>query len=138
MKKLGISFAAVRAALVGTSSETTGGCRLGKYSAYYPTSVTPSDCFTPVFHSTTADQESPLGRLLAGAALNNLSVHLTPAMPHTPFAWPHQPVPEYFKLLATLEADAFDDLWNTFPQYRTTIAGVYTALWVALAAATQA
>ena len=124
MRSVGISFAAVRAALVGTSSETTGGCKLGKYTAYYDTTLTPSDCYR--VHDDGAS--SPLGRLLAGAKRNNISIHITPAMPHSPFAWPHSPVPEYFRLLADFQAAAFDDIWQQYPEFHSTIAGVYTAL----------
>lgn len=124
MKRVGIQFAAVRAALVGSSSATAGGCRLGRYTAYYPTKLTPAECF----EGSGATGDSPLGRLLAGAQGANVSIHITPAMPHTPFAWPHAPVPEYFGLLAALQADAFADVWSQFPQFHDTIAGVYTAL----------
>lgn len=126
MKSVGINFAAVRAALQGTSSATVGGCQLGTYRAYYPTTLKPTGCFE---HSPTdSAASSPLGRLLAGAQKANVSIHITPAMPHTPFGWPHSPVPEYFGLLATLQANAFLDIWAQFPQYHDTISGVYTAL----------
>ena len=49
-------------------------------------------------------------------------------MPHSPFAWPHKPVDTYFGALAELQASAFEDIWNAYPEYRGTITGVYTAL----------
>ena len=121
MKKVGINFAAVRAALVGHSNDTKGGCRLGQYVAYFNTSLTPTECYA-------VHDGAPLQRMLAGAAAANVSIHITPAMPHSPFAWPHSPVPEYFGLLAKLQADVFDDIWAKFPEYHDTIGGVYTAL----------
>eukprot|EP00937_MAST-01D_sp_MAST-1D-sp2_P002588 g2588.t1 len=126
MRDVGITFAVVRAALAGASNATEGGCTLGTYTAYYPTTLTPAGCFR--VETGLDDGETPLGRLLAGAAQHQLKVHVTPAMPHTPFAWPHSPVPEYFGYLATLEADAFEDVLAAFPQHAGTIAGVYTAL----------
>jgi hypothetical protein len=126
MADVNITFAAVRAALAGTSNSTEGGCILGTYVAYYPTTLTPKACYRPA--EVMADGDSPLGRLLTGAARNNVAVHITPAMPHTPFAWPHSPVAEYFGYLASLEADAFEDVWAAFPEHHETITGVYTAL----------
>ena len=126
MRAVGIKFAAVRAALVGSSSATKGGkCPLGTYTAYYGTHLTPSDCYTIL---KDANGTTPLDRLLAGAASNNVSIHITPAMPHTPYAWPHSPVPKYFQLLANMQAAAFDDIWRQYSQYQSIIVGVYTAL----------
>ena len=125
MARVGISFAAVRAAVAGTSNSTAGGCTLGTYVAYYNTTLKPSACYR---FRAGADGSSPLGRLLDGAARNGIKVHLTPAMPHSPFAWPHAPVPDYFAYLARLQADAFDDVLAAFPQHAGNIAGVYTAL----------
>ena len=126
MRRVGITFAAVRAALSGTSNSTKGGCVLGTFNAYYPTTLTPTGCYTPLPANPEGDYT--LRRLLAGAAKNAVRVHITPAMPHSPFAWPHQPVESYFGALADLQANAFADLWTVYPEYRSTIVGVYTAL----------
>ena len=129
MAAVGISFVGVRAALAGSSSATVGGCTLGTYTAYYPTTLTPSRCFTQV------NGGSALGNVLDGAALHGVKVHITPAMPHTPFAWPpsaktqpNKTDAEYFAQLTDLQASAFADIWAAFPQHHDTIVGVYTAL----------
>ena len=98
---------------------------LGKYEAYYPTTLLPAACYEPV---RVGAGDSTLRRLLSGAASNGVQVHITPAMPHSPFAWPHQPVDKYFGALAELQATAFADIWKAYPEFRSTITGVYTAL----------
>lgn len=125
MAIVGISFASIRAALVGNGNTTAGGCTLGTYTAYYPTTLTPTACFT---HATLADGSSALGNLLDGAAMHGVKIHITPAMPHTPFAWPGSPHAEYFAQLADLQVAAFADIWAAYPQHHSSIVGVYTGL----------
>lgn len=124
MKNVGIEFVSVRAALQGTSNETEGGiCGLGKYKAYYPTNLTPSICYQNDMKSSAT-----FLNLLTAAQKYEIKVHVTPAMPHSPYAWPHTPKEEYYNSLKELELAAFMDVWNTFPSYHDTIVGVYTAL----------
>lgn len=125
MRKVGITFAAVRAAIEGVSNSTEGGCSLGTFVTYYPATLTPAHCYTRV---ATSAGDSPLGRLLAAAAENGVKVHITPAFQSKGmFSWPHGGV--YFQALGRLQAEVFDDVVAAFPEHRaTTIAGVYTAL----------
>jgi hypothetical protein len=116
--------------LVGSSSATAGGCVLGTYTAYYKTSLSPSHCYAVSQTAGTA-----LENLLDGAAAHNITVHVTPAMPHRPFAWPpssatqpNKTAATYFTQLADLQVSAFADIWAAFPQHHKTIGGVYTAL----------
>lgn len=128
MAAVGISFVGVRAALVGSSSRTTGGCVLGTYTAFYKTSLEPAACYSVQSGDT-------LDHLLKAASTHGIKVHVTPAMPHTPFAWPPTPSTQpnktmdtYFDQLTHLQATAFAELWDRFPQHHDTIAGVYTGL----------
>ena len=132
MADVGIKFVAVRAALAGSSNSTAGGCVLGTYRSYYPSTMEPRACFLPAVDGRGAQT---LGLLLDAAAKHGVEVHITPAMPHTPFAWPpsqrtqpNKTVSDYFKQLTSLQADAFADIWAAFPQHHSTIRGVYTAL----------
>jgi hypothetical protein len=134
MAAVGIEFVAVRAALVGSGSATAGGCTLGTYTAYYPTTLAPAGCYT---RAPAAAGGNALALLLDGAAAHGLAVHVTPAMPHTPFGWPPSASTQpnktdaaYFGELAELQAAAFEDVWAAFPQHARsgTLAGVYTAL----------
>ena len=131
MAHVGISFVAVRAALQGVSSETAHGCKLGTYTAYYPTKLAPTACYKVA----TAHGGNALEYVLSAAQKLDIRVHIAPAMPHTPFAWPpsaktqpNKSKEEYYDELTALQVDAFADVWAAFPQYRSTIAGVYTSL----------
>ena len=130
MRHVGINFVVVRAALVGSSSAIAGGCTLGTYTAFYATKLTPANCYLP-----SAGSGGTLEKLLDAAAAHNVSVHITPAMPHTPFAWPpsqetqpNKTVATYFAQLTDLQYRAFADIRAAYPQHRDTIRGVYTAL----------
>jgi len=123
MSKVGIEFVGVRAALQGTSSETAGGCPLGRYKAMYPTTLKPAICY-----QNDMSLKNSLLYILSAAKKFDIKVHVTPAMPHTPFAWPHSPYPQDYDSLTTLQTDVFMDAWNQFPAYHDTIVGVYTAL----------
>ena len=123
MEKVGIEFVGVRAALQGTGSETQGGCTLGRYKALYPTTVTPKICY-----QNDMKGANTFKYLLDAAKKFNIKVHVTPIMPHTPFAWPHTPKPEYYDSLTKLQSEVFMDVWNLFPERRDTIVGVYTSL----------
>jgi hypothetical protein len=132
MASVGISFVAVRAALQGTSSEIAGGCTLGTYSAFYPTKMQPRPCFV---QAPASEGGGALGLVLDAAKAHGVRVHITPAMPHTPFAWPpsHATQPnktkeEYYDQLTALQADTFADVWAAFPRHHGTIVGVYTTL----------
>ena len=123
MARVGINFVCVRAALVGRSNSTAGGCTLGTYTAYYPTTLAPTKCYT---HAALADGSSALGNVLDGAATHGVQVHITPAMPHSPFAWPGGA--DYFAQLTDLQVAAFADVWAAYPQHHETIVGVYSSL----------
>lgn len=124
MAALGIEFVAIRAALQGTSNDTSGGCVLGRYIAYYPTSLTPKSCYQ------VSSRKNDLMNILKAGQRHNIKVHLTPAMPHTPFAWPHVPYDQYYNSLTQLQLAAFLDVWRTYPEYQSVIGGVYTGLEV--------
>ena len=123
MQRVGIEFVGIRAALQGTGSETVGGCVLGRYKAMYPTTLTPTICY-----QNDMKGKDQFQYILQAAKQYNIKIHITPVMPHTPFAWPHSPKLEYYDSLTNLQVNVFMDLWNMFPQYHDTIVGVYTSL----------
>ena len=123
MAKLGIEFVGVRAALQGTSNETQGGCTLGRYKAMYPTTLTPEACYQNDMKSKNTFQY-----VLDAAKKFGVKVHVTPMMPHTPFAWPHTPKVEYYDSLTNLQLKTFMDVWKAFPNHHDTLEGVYTSL----------
>ena len=123
MEKVGIEFVGIRAALQGTSSATQGGCDLGRYKAFYPTTLTPTVCY-----QNDMKGEKSFQYVLDAAKKFNIKVHVAPVMPHSPYAWPHSPKIQYYDSLTKLQADAFLDVWNAFPDHRDTIVGAYTSL----------
>jgi hypothetical protein len=130
MAHVGISFVGVRAALQGVGNETAHGCKLGMYTAYYPTTLTPKACY-----QVDSKGGAALGYVLNAAARYGVKVHLAPVMPHTPFAWPpsaktqpNKSKIEYYDELTELQAGAFADVWAVFPEHHDTIVGVYTSL----------
>ncbi len=123
MADVGIEFVGVRAALQGTSSQTQGGCTLGRYKALYPTNLTPKVCY-----QNDMKGKDSFEYILNAAKKFGIKVHVTPIMPHTPFAWPHSPKIEYYDSLTKLQTETFMDLWNMYPDFHDTIAGVYTSL----------
>jgi hypothetical protein len=124
MAKVGISFAAVRAAVQGTSNSTQqGACKLGSYEAFYPSKLTPAACYT---QASSTSGGNTLEYVLNAATKYGLKVHLTPAMPHTPYAWPNRA--PYWSELTALQANVFIDVWTQFPQHHNTIIGAYIHL----------
>ena len=124
MSSVGIKFVALRAALQGTSNDTLSGqCILGLYKAYYSTSLTPSVCYQNDMTSQTT-----FVNILSAAQKYNISVHITPVMPHTPFSWPISPKVKHYTNLAKLQTDVFMNVWKMYPSYHDTIVGVYTSI----------